>query len=166
MFYKLVALTALITSSTVFAGSIGEWSKIKIDPNTVIKIDIGPTEDVTTNRYTPPRQRNSYVHEELRILRKENRRLSRRTVRLEEAVRQLQSYIYDLDHRRPQRVVTRSKSYTCYIKTPFDGTHYGSGNSTIAATAKALKKCEKVGSSWCDEDKIKCDAGTVVKKVH
>ena len=90
---------------------------------------------------------------------KRHRRMKRHIRNLESAVIQLQR---ELDYLR-QKVARQQhqnshKSFTCYLKTPLNGTFLGHGYSLVAARGKALRSCEKSGSFNCRENKLKCDA--------
>jgi len=98
-------------------------------------------------------------------LKRENRALRKRVIKLELAVRQIQEALTARRYERAypyQRYVPtpapvkKGAAWTCMITTSFKGTFSGEGHTQLAAKSKALKACETGGGSFCDR-KVKCE---------
>ncbi|MGC6366970.1 MAG: hypothetical protein ACON35_03125 [Candidatus Marinamargulisbacteria bacterium] len=92
-----------------------------------------------------------------------NESINQRINQLERAVIQLQQKVFGLQLENERLLQLNSdsnkqKEYTYYIKTPFDGTFYGTGTSHSEAKAKALQNCEKKSEPiFCNENNLKTD---------
>lgn len=87
-----------------------------------------------------------------------NQDTHRRIQRLEEAVRDLQDMVYDLQDDRRDRVITE---YVCVIKTNFDGSFVGRGPTKIEAQANAVAACKKGRASFCESTQQSCEVTEV-----
>lgn len=131
MTQKLMAIICLFAFSNSYAAS-------KVKTVDVIRIEVG---------------REDFVRED-KVSRKD---LYRRIYLLEKAVRQLQDRVFDLElsHKISDE---DEKSFTCYIKTPFDGTFTATKKSLTEAKASAIKQCStKLPTGFsCDDNKVVC----------
>lgn len=83
-----------------------------------------------------------------------NQDTHRRIQRLEEAVRDLQDMVYDLQDDRRDRVFTE---YVCALKTNFQGTFIGKGSAKIEAQANAVNACKRSGAAFCESTQQQCE---------
>lgn len=140
--YILILLFFGMLSNLVFSDS----------DTKVVKISIQSTK----NKNVIQNDKFLSTKKKLKKLLIENELLDSRVKQLELAVIQLQNKIFNLN--LDQNNKTDKTKYTYYIKTPLNGTFYGTGLSKAEAKAKALQKCEASASSiFCDENKLKTD---------
>ena len=83
-----------------------------------------------------------------------NQDAHRRIQRLEEAVRDLQDMVYDLQDDRRDRIISE---HVCVLKTNFDGSFIGKGSTRIEAEANAVRACKKADVSFCERSKQICE---------
>jgi hypothetical protein len=72
---------------------------------------------------------------------------------LEEAVRDLQAQVYDLQD-QPRRVST---IHVCALKTSWNGTLIGKASTKLEADADVRNKCNKAGLFFCDSAPVTCE---------
>lgn len=78
--------------------------------------------------------------------------LTRRILRLEQAVRDLQIQVYNLS----QSDLPSRERWECKV-TAFSDTYFGRGNSQNLARSNAQRAClEKRSSMFCKDDDIRC----------
>ena len=132
----------------IFASASFAYPKIQLN-TPVIYIEVDPNPDKSVVKKPIKKYKKKHIDPvfyddtvyELNYLRFRVRRLER-------AVRQLQTALYENKEERKQVVV--------YLKTPFDGTFIGKGKTRIEAIANAIINCEKGGGQgWCDERRIR-----------
>lgn len=90
--------------------------------------------------------------------------LRKKVNRLEKAVRQLQLQVFKLQESnfyaqtKSQPQQAKPTSVSCYLKTPFDGTHTHTAKTKTEAMGEVLAKCESAGGGiFCKEEKVKCE---------
>lgn len=83
-----------------------------------------------------------------------NQDTHRRIQRLEEAVRDLQDMVYDLQDDRRDRVITE---HVCALKTNFQGTFIGKGSTKTEAQANAVNACKRSGAAFCESTQQQCE---------
>ena len=75
--------------------------------------------------------------------------------RLEQAVRDLQAQVYDLqDTQVSTRIVT---THVCSLKTTFEGTMVGKSSSRVEAEAEARNKCVRARALSCSTTSVTCE---------
>jgi galactokinase len=86
-----------------------------------------------------------------------SRDIQKRVYRLEQAVRQLQERIFELELENDGLKDDKVKKTTCYLKTT-KGVFSSTQKSMTQARAEAMQKCTEVVKFGfeCDEDKVKC----------
>ena len=134
----VVSILSLTAGASEFEVS-GGYSNKTGSKKEVIRIEIGSEVESSRSKYS---QKDLY----------------KRLYRLERAVRQLQDRVFDLETENSQLVDEGKKTFTCFIKTNFDGTFTSTKKSLMEAKADAIQKCsDKIKSGFsCDEDKVKC----------
>ena len=74
---------------------------------------------------------------------------------LEEAVRDLQAQVYDLQDTQVQtRVVT---THVCSMSTTFYGTFIGKASSKVESEAITRQKCSQSRESFCSSNRVNCE---------
>lgn len=130
---KIILTFLLVASSLVSAQSLPAEKRVSIGKGlSTIQIQVNG-------------RSNSFYDQEMRIR------------WLEEAVRDLQNQVFNLNFQQqiPQtKVIT---TYVCSLTTNFDGTFMGKAKSQVEASAIALQNCEKARASFCSRVPIKCD---------
>lgn len=87
-----------------------------------------------------------------------NQDVHRRIQRLEEAVRDLQDMVYDLQDDQRERVV---REHVCVLKTTFDGSFIGKGSTRVEAQANAVTACKRGRGSFCERTEQTCEIAEV-----
>lgn len=140
MIARILLLTAFITTESVVA-----QPKV-ILPEHFVKI---PEDGDRTFDKKKAKQ-----DEEIRLLKA-------RTKVLEEAVRQLQEEVYWLRYAndiKPSPKERNPSVWFCSVKSAFDRTYTGQGETQVEARAKAMDSCEKAdGGLHCKDEKMVCE---------
>ncbi len=81
---------------------------------------------------------------------------------LRERLKVLELAVVQLQHIISQSRLGRDVSiahYTCMLRTSFNGTFKGRGETKVEAIADTLQKCDATGANaiWCDANDVKCE---------
>lgn len=76
---------------------------------------------------------------------------------LEQAVRDLQYRIYDLELNDSVNRTRTVEMYVCSLKTSFNGVFVGKATTQTEAQAQAINSCQRAKASFCTSTRVDCE---------